>query len=162
MFFSCYFSCRQLPSEYFSAFSSRRKVRQKNFSWVKTCSSHTYVNIVVHCRSFYNFDSRRWHASEHHRCMPLCCFNVNIRILQVFPTALSIMVSFLSAVTLLGTPSEIYLYGTMYCYQGIENERCSCRLSSICRITREPTATRDEPVRMRISLVSCSNEIIVY
>ncbi|CAF2418697.1 unnamed protein product [Rotaria sp. Silwood2] len=36
----------------------------------------------------------------------------------VLPTALSIMVSFLSAITILGTPSEIYLYGTMYCYQG--------------------------------------------
>jgi Na+/proline symporter len=39
---------------------------------------------------------------------------------QVFPTALSIMVSFLSAITLLGTPSEVYLFGTMYCYQGRE------------------------------------------
>jgi hypothetical protein len=28
------------------------------------------------------------------------------------------MVSFLSAITILGTPSEIYLYGTMFCYQG--------------------------------------------
>ncbi|CAF1254576.1 unnamed protein product [Rotaria sordida] len=37
----------------------------------------------------------------------------------VLPTALSIMVSFLSAVTLLGTPSEVYLFGTMYCYQAI-------------------------------------------
>ncbi|CAF0763466.1 unnamed protein product [Adineta steineri] len=37
----------------------------------------------------------------------------------VIPTALSIMVSFLSAITLLGTPSEVYVYGTMYCYQGI-------------------------------------------
>ncbi|CAF1436832.1 unnamed protein product [Rotaria sordida] len=37
----------------------------------------------------------------------------------VFPTALSIMVSFLSAITLLGTPSEVYIYGTMYCYQAI-------------------------------------------
>ncbi|UJR14173.1 hypothetical protein I4U23_001168 [Adineta vaga] len=37
----------------------------------------------------------------------------------VVPTALSIMVSFLSAITLLGTPSEIYLFGTMYCYQAI-------------------------------------------
>ncbi|UJR32988.1 hypothetical protein I4U23_020450 [Adineta vaga] len=37
----------------------------------------------------------------------------------VFPTALSIMVSFLSAITLLGTPSEVYLFGTMYCYQAI-------------------------------------------
>ncbi|CAF1041009.1 unnamed protein product [Rotaria sordida] len=41
------------------------------------------------------------------------------RNMSAFPTALSIMVSFLSAVTLLGTPSEIYIYGTMYCYQGI-------------------------------------------
>ncbi|CAF3743405.1 unnamed protein product [Rotaria socialis] len=37
----------------------------------------------------------------------------------VIPTALSIMVSFLSAITLLGTPSEVYLFGTMYCYQAI-------------------------------------------
>ncbi|CAF4916343.1 unnamed protein product, partial [Rotaria magnacalcarata] len=37
----------------------------------------------------------------------------------VFPTALSIMVSFLSAITLLGTPSEVYMYGTMYLYQAI-------------------------------------------
>ncbi|CAM2726021.1 unnamed protein product [Rotaria socialis] len=37
----------------------------------------------------------------------------------LFPTALSIMVSFLSAITLLGTPSEIYMHGTMYGYQTI-------------------------------------------
>jgi sodium-coupled monocarboxylate transporter 8/12 len=40
--------------------------------------------------------------------------------MQVFPTALSITVSFLSANTILGTPSEIYMYGTMYCYQGMK------------------------------------------
>ncbi|CAF3733082.1 unnamed protein product [Rotaria sp. Silwood1] len=37
----------------------------------------------------------------------------------MFPTALSIMVSFLSAITLLGTPSEIYMFGTMYSYSAI-------------------------------------------
>jgi hypothetical protein len=41
--------------------------------------------------------------------------------MQMFPTALSIAVSFLSAVTLLGTPSEIYLFGTMFGYQGKSN-----------------------------------------
>ncbi|CAF1354557.1 unnamed protein product [Adineta ricciae] len=39
--------------------------------------------------------------------------------MAVFPTALSISVSFLSAITLLGTPSEVYLFGTMYLYQAI-------------------------------------------
>ncbi|CAF1301176.1 unnamed protein product [Adineta ricciae] len=41
------------------------------------------------------------------------------RDMGVFPTALSITVSFLSAVTLLGIPSEVYLSGTMICYQAI-------------------------------------------
>ncbi|CAF1372852.1 unnamed protein product [Rotaria sordida] len=37
--------------------------------------------------------------------------------MHVFPTALSIMVSFVSAITLLGTPSEVYMSGTMFLYQ---------------------------------------------
>ncbi|CAF1392260.1 unnamed protein product [Rotaria sordida] len=37
----------------------------------------------------------------------------------VFPAALSITASFLSANTMLGTPSEIYTYGTMYCYHAV-------------------------------------------
>ncbi|UJR17232.1 hypothetical protein I4U23_004127 [Adineta vaga] len=37
--------------------------------------------------------------------------------MHVFPTALSIMVSFLSAITILGTPSEVYMSGTMFWYQ---------------------------------------------
>ncbi|CAF1276918.1 unnamed protein product [Adineta steineri] len=37
--------------------------------------------------------------------------------MRVFPTALSIMVSFLSAITILGTPSEVYMSGTMFWYQ---------------------------------------------
>ena len=41
----------------------------------------------------------------------------------MFPTALSIAVSFLSAITLLGTPSAIYMFGTMYFYQSEKNHR---------------------------------------
>ncbi|CAF1663663.1 unnamed protein product, partial [Adineta ricciae] len=37
--------------------------------------------------------------------------------MHVLPTALSIMVSFLSAITILGVPSEIYMSGTMFLYQ---------------------------------------------
>ena len=36
----------------------------------------------------------------------------------VFPTAMSIMVSFISAITLLGTPTEVYMSGTMFMYSG--------------------------------------------
>ncbi|CAF1498513.1 unnamed protein product, partial [Rotaria sordida] len=39
--------------------------------------------------------------------------------MAMFPTALSSMVSFLSAITLIGTPSEIYISGTMYTYIAI-------------------------------------------
>ena len=38
--------------------------------------------------------------------------------MSVFPTAMSIMVSFISAITLLGTPSEVYASGTMFMYSG--------------------------------------------
>ncbi|CAF1423382.1 unnamed protein product [Adineta ricciae] len=37
--------------------------------------------------------------------------------MHMFPTALSITVSFLSAITILGTPSEVYMSGTMFWYQ---------------------------------------------
>lgn len=32
----------------------------------------------------------------------------------MFPVALSLTVSFMSAITVLGTPSEVYLHGTMF------------------------------------------------
>ncbi|CAF4417545.1 unnamed protein product, partial [Adineta steineri] len=32
----------------------------------------------------------------------------------VFPTAMSLLASFMSAITILGTPAEIYIYGTQY------------------------------------------------
>lgn len=36
------------------------------------------------------------------------------RSLAVFPVAMSVLASFMSAVTLLGTPAEVYRYGTQY------------------------------------------------
>jgi len=40
-------------------------------------------------------------------------FNVFRRV-GMFPVAFSVTVSFLSAVTVLGTPAEVYRFGTMY------------------------------------------------
>lgn len=34
--------------------------------------------------------------------------------MPIFPVAVSLMASFMSAITLLGTPAEIYLYGTQF------------------------------------------------
>lgn len=36
------------------------------------------------------------------------------RSLSIFPVAMSILASFISAISLLGTPSEVYRYGTQY------------------------------------------------
>ena len=36
------------------------------------------------------------------------------RQMSAFPVALSLLASFMSAITLLGTPAEIYVYGTQY------------------------------------------------
>ncbi|GBM82984.1 Sodium-coupled monocarboxylate transporter 1 [Araneus ventricosus] len=36
------------------------------------------------------------------------------RSLSVFPVAMSVLASFMSAITLLGTPVEVYRYGTQY------------------------------------------------
>ena len=37
------------------------------------------------------------------------------RQMSVFPVALSLLASFISAITLLGTPSEVFLNGTQAC-----------------------------------------------
>lgn len=39
--------------------------------------------------------------------------------MHVVPVALSLLASFMSAITILGTPSEMYKYGTMYCWIGL-------------------------------------------
>ncbi|CAG0923130.1 unnamed protein product [Notodromas monacha] len=41
------------------------------------------------------------------------------RSMGVFPMAMSLMASFMSAITLLGTPAEVYQYGTMYWFIGV-------------------------------------------
>lgn len=38
------------------------------------------------------------------------------RSMQVFPVAMSLVASFVSGITLLGTSTEIYLYGTQYAF----------------------------------------------
>lgn len=46
-------------------------------------------------------------------------FLMGNRSMGVFPVALSLLASFLSAITLLGLPAEIYTYGTQYWIQVI-------------------------------------------
>ena len=41
---------------------------------------------------------------------------INLLSLEILPTAMSLLASLMSAATLLGIPSEIYSYGTMYLY----------------------------------------------
>ncbi|XP_070534914.1 sodium-coupled monocarboxylate transporter 2-like isoform X2 [Ptychodera flava] len=39
--------------------------------------------------------------------------------MHAVPVAMSLVASFMSAITVLGTPAEIYIYGTMFCYFGL-------------------------------------------
>ncbi|PSN35450.1 Sodium-coupled monocarboxylate transporter 1 [Blattella germanica] len=41
------------------------------------------------------------------------------RKMKTFPVAMSLIASFISGITLLGTPTEVYLYGVQYCYISI-------------------------------------------
>lgn len=36
--------------------------------------------------------------------------------MKVFPVAMSLVATFISGITLLGSSTEVYLYGTQYCY----------------------------------------------
>lgn len=87
-----YYCSHQVLSVSFSVFSNQRRPRLENFFWVGR-----YVNQRL--SSFFSFALANGTMS-------------------VVPTALSLIVSFLSAITLLGTPSEMYIYGTMYVYRG--------------------------------------------
>lgn len=53
------------------------------------------------------------------------------RNMNPFPVAVSLVASFISAITVLGTPAEVYIYGTMfwlfgfaYTFSGIVVSRC--------------------------------------
>jgi len=41
------------------------------------------------------------------------------RSLKALPVALSLHASFMSAIFVLGTPAEVYLHGSMYCWVGL-------------------------------------------
>lgn len=81
---------------------SRKKIQLKNFYWVR-CPKILILLIVL------------W--PFHILFIALADGGMS-----VFPTAMSIMVSFISAITLLGTPTEIYMTGTMFAYSGKQLE----------------------------------------
>lgn len=55
---------------------------------------------------FYAWRDKRQHSTEN--------FLLGGRQMSIFPVTLSLMASFLSAVLVLGVPTEIYYHGTMY------------------------------------------------
>ncbi|XP_015913622.1 sodium-coupled monocarboxylate transporter 2 isoform X2 [Parasteatoda tepidariorum] len=55
-----------------------------------------------------------WYAIVDRRKSNTQEFLMGGRSLSVFPVAMSVLASFMSAITLLGTPAEVYRYGTQY------------------------------------------------
>jgi sodium-coupled monocarboxylate transporter 8/12 len=84
-----------------------------NFETGESTLFHTYDYVVFGITLglsaviglFYAIKDRKTNETE---------FLLAGRNMSVFPVALSLMSSFISAVTLLGTPAEIYRYHTMY------------------------------------------------
>lgn len=58
-------------------------------------------------------------------------FLMGDRNMQLFPIAISIMASFISAVLILGTPAEMYMAGTLYMIY-IIGACIGCILASLC------------------------------
>ncbi|CAF3574624.1 unnamed protein product [Rotaria sp. Silwood1] len=111
-----YYGYKKLPVKWLECIYAKDFIQCKKMV-LRTLSAVDYVLLILLLLSsavigaiFGFFKSKKSSAKE---------FMIADGGMGVFPTALSIMVSFLSAITLLGTPSEIYMYGTMYCYQAV-------------------------------------------
>uniref|UniRef100_A0A336MMN9 CSON003951 protein n=1 Tax=Culicoides sonorensis TaxID=179676 RepID=A0A336MMN9_CULSO len=66
---------------------------------------------------YFGWKDHRKH--KHHRARrgsEALDYLVGGRKMQVFPVAMSLVASFISGISLLGTSTEIYVYGTQYCY----------------------------------------------
>ncbi|PRD26292.1 UNVERIFIED_CONTAM: Sodium-coupled monocarboxylate transporter 2 [Trichonephila clavipes] len=55
-----------------------------------------------------------WYAIKDRKKTDTQEFLMGGRSLSVFPVAMSVLASFMSAITLLGTPAEVYRFGTQY------------------------------------------------
>ena len=86
----------------------------RNFSTIDYVIFGLMLAISAGIGIFYGFIGKKQTTSKE--------LLVANRQMDVFPVALSLLASFMSGVTLLGNPSEAYYYGTMYWWNGEQND----------------------------------------
>lgn len=85
-----------------------------NFETGKSVYFHTYDYVVFGITLGLSASIGLFYAIKDRKKKSENEFLLAGRNMSVFPVALSLMSSFISAVTLLGTPAEMYRYNTMY------------------------------------------------
>ncbi|XP_059218374.1 sodium-coupled monocarboxylate transporter 1 isoform X6 [Stomoxys calcitrans] len=93
----------------------------QHFGWVDYCVFVLMLIICAFIGFYFGFiekkqKNQKRSATEHRRGSEALDYLVGGRKMKVFPVSLSLVASFVSGISLLGTSTEIYVYGTQYAF----------------------------------------------
>ncbi|XP_058129121.1 sodium-coupled monocarboxylate transporter 1-like [Anopheles ziemanni] len=89
----------------------------QRFDWPDYVVFVVMLMICIVIGIFFGYKDHRKHKSKQaRRDSEALDYLVGGRKMQIFPVSVSLVASWISGISLLGTSTEIYVYGTQYCY----------------------------------------------
>ncbi|KFB37462.1 hypothetical protein ZHAS_00004599 [Anopheles sinensis] len=89
----------------------------QRFDWPDYVVFVVMLLICVVIGIFFGYQDHRKHKGKQtRRDSEALDYLVGGRKMQIFPVSVSLVASWISGISLLGTSTEIYVYGTQYCY----------------------------------------------